>query len=125
MYTRLLGRRYAFSGVMISKTTATMMMPTRTGRTPLSPLRMRCSQAREILAQGLAARSSGGTSASAAPALGRGQVDGGLMGVGSAVAATLRSFSLPAMAQTPPPASCRRVGRVLSRPPVVMYSMTL
>ncbi len=46
MYTRLLGRRYAFSGVMISKTTATMMMPKRTGRTPLSPLRMRCSQAR-------------------------------------------------------------------------------
>jgi hypothetical protein len=31
---------------MISKTTATMTMPKRTGSTPLSPLRMRWNQAR-------------------------------------------------------------------------------
>src|SRR5580704_8328023 len=46
IYTRLLGRRKACSGVTIWKTTATTIMARSTGRTPLSPLRTLSHQAR-------------------------------------------------------------------------------
>src|SRR6516162_10757285 len=46
IYTRLLGRRNACWGVMISKTTATTTMASSTGRTPLSPLRTLSHHAR-------------------------------------------------------------------------------
>ena len=45
-YTRLLGRRKAFSGVVISKMAATATKPTTTGMIPLSPLLTRSHQPR-------------------------------------------------------------------------------
>src|SRR5579862_8007771 len=62
IYTRLLGRRKACSGVMIWNTTATITMAMTTGRTPLSPPRIRSNQARMYCPSDWA-RSSDGTSA--------------------------------------------------------------
>src|SRR5258708_27498536 len=64
MYTRLLGRRKACSGVMTSKTTATITMARTTGRTPLLPLRTRSHEALRYWPSDWA-MSSGGTSAAA------------------------------------------------------------
>src|SRR3984957_16417088 len=64
IYTRLLGRRKACSGVMISKTTATTTMARTTGSTPLLPLRTRSHQIRMYWPSDWA-RIAGGTSAAA------------------------------------------------------------
>ena len=64
IYTRLLGRRKACSGVMNSKTTATTTMARITGSTPLLPLRTRSHEARTYWPSDWA-MSAGGTSAAA------------------------------------------------------------
>src|SRR5690242_1171637 len=64
MYTMLLGRRKACSGVMISKTTATITIARITGRTPLLPLRTRSNEPRRYWPSDWAT-SAGGTSAAA------------------------------------------------------------
>src|SRR3984885_5037179 len=67
MYTRLLGRRKACSGVMISKTTATITIARITGRTPLLPPRIRSHEARKY-SPSVWAATPAGTSAAAAVA---------------------------------------------------------
>src|SRR5690242_16745002 len=64
IYTRLLGRRKACSGVITSKTTATITMARTTGRTPLLPLRTRSHEPRRYWPSDWA-MIPGGTSAAA------------------------------------------------------------
>src|SRR6516164_1913456 len=112
--TRLLGRRKACSGVMISKTTPTTTMARTTGRTPLSPLRSRSHQARRYWPSDWA-RSSDGTSAAASGAAVRSSAG---VSPGSAVTGVSRSGAMGSalaagrsggLGRPPAGATCRHV----------------
>src|SRR5215470_4210723 len=113
IYTRLLGRRKACSGVIISKTTPTTTMARTTGRTPLSPLRSRSHQARRYWPSDWA-RSSGGTSAAASGAAVRSSAG---VSPGSAVTGVSRSGAMGSALAAggsgrlgrPPAGACRHV----------------
>src|SRR5215472_1480239 len=117
IYTRLLGRRKACWGEMISKTTPTTTMARTTGRTPLSPLRSRSHQARRYWPSDWA-RSSGGTSAAASGAAVRSTAVPAGVSPGSAVTGLSRSGDMGSALTTggsgrlgrpPAGATCRHI----------------
>src|SRR5580700_8578110 len=122
MYTRLLGRRKACSGVTIWKTTATTTMARITGRTPLLPLRIWSHQARKYWPSDWATRAGGMSAASTLASAVRSTVPAPVaagVSPGSAVTRTSRFWPWP---QPSPLADAEgSYGRPLAVP-VVMYS---